>query len=290
MNRIHIALAPSRLFAGLLVATTALVSGRAMADSGKVTNNQQIVQADIVLGDGTPVGLAKYSLRGKVLTITLPRADDGAWAGVYRIKLDEQDALTGALARLPAAVAGPPAMPGMSIARISLVDHGKSRDLVTTLPTADPAVDRLLSELRRREASAQNQPALAISLDVQSPPATKAGQATTVTVRVTAKGERGGEATVNPGQIRVEAAPEPKPVPAGFMPVPPRWVAVSAPVDGPSSRSVRAGTTSDVKLAVKLPSPEHRWFRAFLEGDVSFRTSDGTSNVRVSLSSKPAQK
>jgi hypothetical protein len=275
---------------GLLLAAVALFSQRAMAEPGKAAKNQDIVQADIVLSDGTPVGLAKYVLRGKVLTITLPRADDGAWAGLYRLKLDDRDALAGALAHLPATVAGPPAMPGMSIARISLVDHGKSRDLVATLPTTDPALDKLLLELRRREASPQNQPTLALSLDVVPPLPAKAEQTATITVRVTAKGERGAEATLNPGQIRVEAAPEPKPVPAGFMPLPPRWVAVNMPFEGRTSRSVQAGATSEVKLAVKLPSPEHRWFRAFLEGDVSFRTSDGTSDVRVSLSSKPVRR
>jgi hypothetical protein len=262
--------------------------GRAVADTRKAVDNssaQAATQAEVVLTDGSAVATARYLIRDKTLTVTLPRADDGAWAGLYRLPLDGQDALMGALLRLPAAVAGPPAVPGMPIARIVVRDRGKARDLVASLPTSDPAVDKFLLELRRCETIAQDTPALAISLEVQ--PVTPTAEPKAIAVRVLAKGERGAEVTFNPAHIRVEAAPEPKPVPAGFMPLPPRWVGVNTPFEGPPSRSVQAGAASDVKLAVKIPSREHRWFRAFLEGEVSFRTREGTSDVRVSLSSKP---
>jgi hypothetical protein len=45
-----------------------------------------------------------------------------------------------------------------------------------------------------------------------------------------------------------------------------------------------------VALTVKIPSPEHCWFRAILEGEVSLRTREGTSDVRVSLSAKPTRR
>jgi hypothetical protein len=155
------------------------------------------------------------------------------------------------------------------------------------LPTPDAAVDKFLLELQRCEAAVRDKPALALSLQVQ-PPLTP--EAKTATVRVVAKGERGAEATFNPREIRVEAAPESKPVPDGFMPLPPRWASAGTPFEGPPSRSVQAGTTSDVALTVKIPSPEHCWFRAILEGEVSLRTREGTSDVRVSLSAKPTRR
>lgn len=289
MNRFHTARERLRLSCSLLFAAMAVASGgRAVADTRKAVENssaQAATQADVVLTDGSVVPIAKYLIRDKTLTMTLPRADDGAWAGLYRDQLDARDALMGALARLPDAVAGPPASPGMPIARIVVHDHGKVRDLVASLPTSDPALDKFLIELRRCETNAQDKPALAISLDVE--PIAPGAEPKTITVRVVAKGQRGAEVIFNPGHIRVEATPKPKPVPAGFMPLPPRWVGVNTPFEGPSSRSVQAGTRSDVKLTVKIPSPEHCWFRALMEGDVSFRTREGTSDVRVSLSSKP---
>jgi hypothetical protein len=281
---------PTRFhLAGAVAATLFVCKGQAMADKHEHRAGAQVaapIEADVTLTEGPGAVRARFNLRGNVLTTILPRGEDGAQAGLYRLTLGKHDALVGALAKLPATLAGPPAVMGMPVATLAARVHGKEQHLVAPLPTSDPRVDKILSELGRYEKAGKDKPVLAISLAIQPPSPTKPGAPKTVTVRVAATGEHGAEVSFNPALLLLQAAAEPQPAPAGVTPLPPEWDQVSAPLTGTSPRSLKAGTTTDVNLTMNVSAPEYRWLRAVFDGNATFRAPDQVEDVGLSLTSK----
>jgi hypothetical protein len=274
---------------GAAAVTLFVCKGQAMADKrdhGAGAKVPAPIEADITLTEGPGAVGAGFKLRGSVLTILLPRGEDGARAGLYRLNLDKHDALVGALANLPASAAGPPAVMGMPAAAFAIRVHGKEQHLVAHLPTVDPHVDKILVELGRYEKASKDKPVLAISLAVAPMVPAKAKEPQTVTVRIATAGERGAEVSFNPALLKLQAAAEPQPAPAGVTPLPPEWDQVSAPLAGSSPQTLKAGTTSDVKLTVNVSAPEYRWLRAVYDGNATFRAPDQVEDVRLGLVSK----
>jgi len=244
------------------------------------------IEADITLTEGPGAVGARFKLRDNTLTILLPRGEDGALAGLYRLNLDKHDALVGALANLPTSVVGPPAVMGMAAASIAIRAHGKERHLTATLPTSDPHIDKLFVELGRCEKAAKDKPVLAIFLAVEPMVSAKPGAPQTVTVRIATTGEHGAEVSFNPALLRLQAAAEPQPAPAGVTPLPPEWDQVSAPLVGAAPQTLKAGAMSEVKLTVNAAEPEHRWLRAAYDGNATFRAPNQPDEVRLALTSK----
>jgi hypothetical protein len=244
------------------------------------------IEADITLTEGPGAVGAGFKLRGSVLTILLPRGEDGARAGLYQLNLDKHDTLVAALANLPASAVGPPAVMGMPAASVAVRVHGKEQHLVAPLPTADPHVDKILVELGRYENASKDKPVLAISLALEPMVPAKAKEPQTVTVRIATTGERGAEVSFNPRLLKLQAAAEPQPAPAGVTALPPEWDQVSAPLADSLPQTLKAGTTSDVKLTVNVSAPEYRWLRAVYDGNITFRAPDQVEDIRFGLSSK----
>jgi hypothetical protein len=242
------------------------------------------IEADMTLTEGPGAVGAGFKLRGSVLTILLPRGEDGARAGLYRLNLDKHDTLVAALANLPAA--GPPAAMGMPTAAFAVRVHGKEQHLVAPLPTADPHVDKILVELGRYEKASKDKPVLAMSLAVESMVPAKAKEPQTVTVRIATTGERGAEVSFNPRLLKLQAAAEPQAAAAGVTPLPPEWDQVSAPLTDSSTQTLKAGATADVKLTVNVSAPEYRWLRAVYDGNATFCAPDQVEEVRLGLASK----
>ena len=246
-------------------------------------------EADVTFTDGPGTAAAIFRLRGSVLTLVVPRAEDGGAAGFYRLTLDKHDALSAALSTLPPSVSGPPPSPDQPVASFVVRDKGqeRQRQLVASRPTSDPRMDKILAELARCEKAARAKPAATVALEIQPPGAnTKPGQAQTMMVRVMAKGEPGAEVRIDPGLVLLQAAPQPRPAAPGVTPLPPEWDVVSAPLAKSSPQAVKAGATLDLRLTVNDPSPEPRWVRAVYNGNGTLRASALTDEVRLRLASK----
>ncbi len=274
--------------AAVLLAGMFVGKGQSMADTRDRGDGAGPFEAEIILSDGPGAPSAQFKLRGTVLSILLQRGEDGGMAGLYQMNLDQHDTLLAALSSLPTTVAGPPPSPGMPVASFAVRAHGKEQKLTVLRPATDARVDQILRELGRYERTARDKPRVALSLAVQHVSSEKGGRPQTVTLRVSAKGELGAEVTLDPGLILLQAAPEPKPAPAGITPLPPEWDQVSAPLAGASLQPLKAGTTIDVKLVVNVSAAEPRRLRAFYDGNASFRAPDFLEDVRLRLASHDA--
>lgn len=230
---------------------------------------------------------AAFKLRDSALTVIVPRAEDGGAAGIYRMTLSKQDLLMAELASLPASIPGPPARPDMPVVSFVVRDKGSVRQLAAARPTSDPLIDKILAEIGRCEISAKASPAIVFTLEIQPPSKPpRAGRRQTMVVRLSAKGERGAEVHIAPGLLQLQSSIQQLPAAPGTTPLPPEWEAMGEPATEATNWTLTPGSPLDVNLAVNMATSEPRWIRAVLNGNVSFRSSDGSEDVRMDVSSK----
>lgn len=240
------------------------------------------VEADIDLTNGPGAAAASYAMRGTTLTALLPSAEDGAPAGLYRTVLPPGDSLRAALLALPAQVAGPPLVPDSPVVHFVVRQRGQERALTAGLPSTDPAVANVLTDLERKQAAMRAAPLVTLRLEVVLPPPGPS----LVTVRVVAQGAAGAEETIDPGSFVVQAASEPPPPKPGFTPLPPEWTSVSTPPSDARPRRVAAGSHVDVALPVTLPADTPKLaVRAVYDGMVSLAAPGVTRDARFRVSS-----
>ena len=264
-------------------------AGSASSGSGKPSSPAPSFEADVTITSGPGASATSFALRGRELTVVLPTADDGAAAGVYRLRLDARDALPVSLTRLPERASGPPPVAGMPAATFSVRDRGKTRTLAAALPSSDAQVGKALAELARCEQAARTHPVATLALAVDPPSKGKVGQPRTVIVRATVTGQRGAEIELDASALVLETTAEPKPATPGVTPLPPEWDVVSQSQKKPTPKVIRTGST--IKLPVVAVEEESgpRYMRAALQGQVLVRLPDGKRELSLHLSSKPVR-
>jgi hypothetical protein len=276
-----------------------MVMGAAMACASQSMGSENhqprgsALEADISLTGGPGEIDARYQVRGTTLSLLLPRGEDGAMAGLFRVDLGERHPLVAALANLPASVSGPPARPGTPVLRVAVRDsNGKHppRQLTSTRPPVDSTLEKLTGELGRCEQKARSNPIATLALEL-APVSAVPGKGTPLTVkaRLTCKGVAGAVVRLNPGAVLLQAAAEPEPPTPGVTPLPLEWALASAPTVGSSPREIKAGGYLDLALSVNAPASMPRLVRAVMNGVVTVRAGSNSEDVRMSLTSTPVR-
>lgn len=264
--------------AALLVA--ACVSGVGPA-SGKPSDAAFDSQVELTSGPG-PV-LARYQLRGQVLTKLVGLSADGAPVGISRATLAPGDPLPGAVAQMAESKPDAPLVPDSAVATIVVHRAAGERRAIVPLPPPDPQATRTLAALD----AARLTPAATLELAVLPFASAKESNGTRpVTVRLTVRGVPGAEARVRAGDLAIQMADVRKEVP-GVTPLPPDWVPVSEPAAGSATRAVKVGAPLDVPLRASIPAAGAFGLRAVLAGPVTFKAPGLSEEVAVETSSAP---
>ncbi len=266
----------TRLAASLLALAVGLPAGGCVEAATPL-------DADILLNDGPGVSGSEFRLRGRTLTAVLAQGPGGSAAGVFRLELGADDPLLARLAGMPAAVSGPPPVPGMPTISIELRSGGSSRRLLGTRPPADPWLAGVMNELGRLGSAARRRPVLTVSVLASLAPASR--EPARVVLRLEAAGDTNGEARVDLAALRLESAPI-RPAPrAGVTALPPEWTPAGRGAAGPTWRVIAPGRPLEIRLDLPARGAAGRNGRAVYSGPMKLKTAGETLDLAVELTS-----
>jgi hypothetical protein len=267
-------------FAAALV-VAACVSGLAPASGKPGPGSDSAFDAEVDVTSGPGPVLAVYHLRGRVLTKLVGSSDDSRPVGISRATLPAADTLPDRLAKLAESPGGSALSPDSPTATIAVRRGAGERRTVLPLPPLDAQASRTFAALE----SAPLAPVVALEIALLPYAGAHESNGTRpVTVRMTVKGSSGAEVRVPTAKLAIEMTDVHPEVP-GVTPLPPTWVAVSQPADGPATRVVKTGTPVDVTLRAPIPAAGAFALRAALDGTVTFAAPGVTQDALIKTSS-----